>query len=227
MYIMSGASGGIGQAILPAFVERDTVLGLYNSHIPKFAPTERLIYKQIDLRDTKQIQKTIEEMKSSFKKITLLHFAALSIDGLVATYSDKNWDEMLSVNLKGNFALTRSLLPVMIEDNWGRIIHVSSVIGSKGMRGVAAYASSKMGILGFSNVLAIEYARFGITSNVLNLGYFDVGMINKISGKKRESILTEIPAGKLGSISNIINAIKFIEISEYVNGAVIDIDGGL
>jgi len=227
MYILTGASGGIGQAIIPSLIERGNVFGIYNSHKPKIQSSKKLTFKKIDLRDTNQIQKCVEKIESRHKKVTLLHFAAISIDGLVVSYSDENWDEVHSINLKGNFALTRALLPRMIQNQWGRIIHVSSILGAKGGRGVAAYASSKMGLVGLSNVLSKEYGRFGITSNVLNLGYFDVGLINKVIEQKRNSILSDIPVGKFGSISNIINAIDFLVQSEYVNGAVIDIDGGL
>ena len=104
---------------------------------------------------------------------------------------------------------------------------MSSVAGIRGTPGTIAYATSKTGLLGLSRVLANEYARFGITSNVLVPGYFNTGLIETLSEKIRKKILNSIPSGKLGDPSNIVNAIDFLIKSEYVNGSAIHLDGGI
>jgi NAD(P)-dependent dehydrogenase (short-subunit alcohol dehydrogenase family) len=115
----------------------------------------------------------------------------------------------------------------MIGDGWGRVIHISSIAGMKGVPGTIAYSTAKTGLLGMSKVLANEYARFGVTSNVLILGYFNTGLIDTLNEKSRQKILASIPSKRLGSPSNIVNAIDFLIKSEYVNGSTVNIDGGI
>lgn len=227
MFVLTGASGGIGQELIPSLLEQDEVLGIYHSQRPDMASDKNLHLEQLDIRSPEHIREFIEQWKPRLKKISLLHFAVESIDGLAATYKEEDWDRVFSVNLKGNFILTQCILPVMMQNKWGRIIHISSVAGLNGTPGTIAYAGSKTGLLGMSKVLAKEYARYGITSNVLNLGYFEVGLIHQLTEKKRQDLLKQIPSKRFGSVSNIVRAIQFLLEADYVNGAVIDIDGGI
>ena len=104
---------------------------------------------------------------------------------------------------------------------------MSSIAAIKGVSGTIAYSTSKTGLLGMSKVLANEYARFGITSNVLIPGYLNTGLIETLDKKSRLKILESIPSKMLGDPSNIVNAIDFLIKSEYVNGSSINIDGGI
>ena len=133
----------------------------------------------------------------------------------------------MDVNLRGNFLITRELLIPMINEKWGRIIHLSSIAGVRGMQGTLAYSTAKTGLQGMSRVLAREYARFNITSNVLVLGYFNIGLIETLSEKVRSSIINEIPSKKLGHPSNIVHAIEYLIKSEYTSGSVVNIDGAI
>jgi len=227
MFVLTGASGGLGKQIIPGLLQKDTVIGIYNTRVPDLPASSDLRLEQLNISNAKEVQDFAQRYNSQLKKIVLLHFAVQSIDGLATNYADKDWDQIFSVNLKGNFILTKALLPAMIGENWGRIVHISSVVGLNGDPGTIAYSSSKTGLLGMSKVLSREYGRCGITSNILNLGYFDAGLINRLPEQKRKKILKQIPSKKLGSIENIVNAIDFIRLSDYVNGSVIDIHGGL
>jgi NAD(P)-dependent dehydrogenase (short-subunit alcohol dehydrogenase family) len=115
----------------------------------------------------------------------------------------------------------------MIRMAWGRIIHFSSFAGVDGSPGIYAYAATKSAIQGMSRVLAKEYGRLGITSNVVQLGYFDSGLIETLSETRKAEILRNIPSRKFGETVNILNAFRFIIDSEYLNGASISLDGGL
>jgi len=115
----------------------------------------------------------------------------------------------------------------MIGEGWGRLIHVSSVVGMRGQVGAIAYAASKTGLVGMSNVFAKEYGRFNITSNVLVLGYFETGLIETLKEEEKKKIISSIPSKSLGKVNNITNAIDFLIKSEYVNGATINIDGAI
>jgi 3-oxoacyl-[acyl-carrier protein] reductase len=115
----------------------------------------------------------------------------------------------------------------MIENNWGRIIHISSIAGYLGAVGTIPYGLSKTSLIGMSRGLAKEYAKFNITSNILDLGYFETGLFNKLKDEIKKQLLSQIPSKKLGNIKNIVNCINFLIKSEYVNGTKINIDGGI
>ena len=133
----------------------------------------------------------------------------------------------MGVNLKGSFLLTKAFLPYMIENKWGRIVQISSVGGLQGALGTLAYSTSKSGLLGMSRVLAKEYARFGITSNVLVLGHFKGGMFDVLTDEVKGELLKQIPTKTLGDVSSVANAIEFLIKSKYVTGSTINIDGGI
>jgi 3-oxoacyl-[acyl-carrier protein] reductase len=227
MIILTGASGGIGQAILPSLAALDNVIAIYYSKEPDIRGLKGVSTYQLDLTSEHQVGDFVTSIKCNLSKVTLVHAAALSRDGLAAKFSTDDWDQVVNVNLRGNFLLSRAMLIPMIEEKWGRIIHLSSVSGMKGVPGTLAYSTSKTGLLGMSRVLANEYARFGITSNVLVPGYFNTGLIETLTEKVRKKIMESIPSGKLGDPKNIVNAIEFLMKSEYVNGSTINIDGGI
>jgi len=227
MIILTGASGGIGKEIISHLLKIDCVVGIYNKSVPKSQKNKKMIYEELNLEDSTNIKSFIRKWYDKLTKVTIIHFAASNIDGLAANYEESDWDHVMGVNLRGNFLLTQALIPHMIQERWGRIIHISSVVGMCGPPGTIAYSTSKTGLIGMSGVLAKEYARFNITSNILVLGYFEVGLINTLQAEKKKQIMNQIPSKTLGKVSNIVNAIDFLMKSEYVNGATINIDGGL
>ena len=227
MIVLTGASGGIGRAILPSLTALDSVVAIYHTKPPDIRGLSGVMAHQMDLTSEHEVGGFVVAMKGHLKRITLIHAAALSRDGLAAKFSTEDWDQVINVNLRGNFLFTRAMLIPMIEEKWGRIIHVSSVAGMRGVPGTLAYSTAKTGLLGMSRVIANEYARFGITSNVLVPGYFNTGLIETLSEKVRKKILESIPSGRLGDPANIVNAVEFLMKSEYVNGSEINIDGGL
>jgi 3-oxoacyl-[acyl-carrier protein] reductase len=227
MIILTGASGGIGKAILPLLSKIDDVIAISYSKEIDTGNLNNVEAYQLDLTSENQINELISKIQSKLSRVVLINAAAISLDSLFINFDTKDWNQVLDLNLNGSFFLTRAILDTMMKDQWGRIIHLSSVAGIKGVRGTAAYSVTKTGILGMSKVLANEYARFGITSNVLILGYFNTGLIDELSKDSYQKILKSLPSKKLGNPSNIVNAINFIIMSEYVNGAKINIDGGI
>jgi 3-oxoacyl-[acyl-carrier protein] reductase len=227
MIILTGASGGIGRAILHSLTALDRVVAIYNTKLPDISGLDNVSIYQMDLTSKTDVEGFVAAMKGRLEKITLIHAAALSRDGLAAKYSTTDWDQVINVNLRGNFLLSRAMLTPMMEEKWGRVIHISSVAGIRGTPGTLAYSTAKTGLFGMSRVLASEYARFGITSNVLVPGYFNTGLIETLSEKVRNKILDSIPSKRLGDPSNIVNAVEFLMKSEYVNGTTINIDGGI
>lgn len=212
MIVITGASGGIGQGLIPLLGD---VLPLYNT-------TKVEDGYKIDLSDPEQIK---EFAKIGLSKITLVHLAALKIDELAVCCHEDNWDKVMDVNLKGNYLLTKELLGIMLKEKWGRIVHIIS--SGLGDVGTLTYSASKFGLIGMSKVLAREYAKYGITSNVLQLGYFKTGMWNKLADEKKIELLDEIPNKELGSVQNIADAIEFIIKADYLNGSIVTLDGGI
>lgn len=227
MIILTGASGGIGKAILPLLSKIDDVIAISYSKEIDTGNLNNVEPYQLDLTSENQINELISKIQSKLSRVVLINAAAISLDNLFINFDTEDWNRVLDLNLNGSFFLTRAILETMIKDQWGRVIHISSVAGIKGVPGTAAYSVTKTGILGMSKVLANEYARFGITSNVLSLGYFNKGLIDELSKESYQKILKSIPSKKLGNPSNIVNAVNFLIKSEYVNGATINIDGGI
>lgn len=225
--VLSGASGGIGVRVIPLLLQDHAAIGLYHTRRPELPPSERLSLVQLDITDAEDVKAFVATWEHALERVILVHGAVESIDGLAAQYREEDWDRTINVNLKGAFLLTKALLPLMIHARWGRIIHLSSFVGTNGVTGTVGYAASKTGLLGMSRVLAKEYARFDITSNVLQLGYFDAGLIDGLSAQHQRELLNRIPNHQLGRVENIAYAIKFLLHADYVNGAVIPIDGGL
>lgn len=213
MIVITGASGGIGQAIIPLL--NDKVIALYNK-------TRIDDGYKIDLSNVDEIKKFAQQ---PLTHITLLHLAAIKIDELAVCCDEGNWDKVMGVNLKGNFLLTKELINTMIRQRWGRIIHIIS--SGLGDVGTLTYSASKFALVGMSKVLAREYAKFGITSNVLQLGYFRTGMWNKLTDEKKVELLDEVPNKELGDVQNIVNVIEMVNKSDYVNGSIITVDGGI
>ena len=227
MIILTGASGGIGRAILSFLSKLDKVIAISHSKVINVDELDGVEPYQVDLTSEIEVNEFVSKIKSKLSKVVLIHAAAISLDNLAVKFDTKDWNQSMSLNLNSNFFLTRALLATMIRDDWGRIIHVSSIAGMKGVPGTIAYSTAKTGLLGMSKVLANEYARFGVTSNVLILGYFNTGLIDTLSEKSRQKILESIPSKRLGAPSNIVNAVDFLIKSEYVNGSTINIDGGI
>ena len=227
MIILTGASGGIGKEIVSQLTKIDHVLGLYNTSLPENTENDKVQYVKLDIEKPDEIEDFINEWKAKLSRVTLIHCAASKVDGLVANYSLSDWDHVMGVNLRGNFLLTKALIPHMISDRWGRFVHISSLGGMEGDPGTIAYSTSKAGLVGMSRVLAKEYARFNITSNILVLGAFETGMYLKLPDDLKKEILDRIPSRSLGNVSNIVNAVDFLIKSEYMNASVINIDGGM
>lgn len=227
MIILTGASGGIGSELVGYLCEIDQVIGVYNKSLPSQASNSRLTYRQLNIENPDDILSFAEELDEKISKITIIHAAALKKDGLAVNYDEQSWDSVMRVNLKGNFLLTRALLPYMIKEQWGRIIHLSSLGGIQGAVGTLAYSTSKAALSGMSRVFAKEYARFNITSNILVLGHFKGGMFDALTDTVKKELLNQIPSRALGDIADIANAVEFLIKSGYTNGAVINIDGGI
>jgi NAD(P)-dependent dehydrogenase (short-subunit alcohol dehydrogenase family) len=225
MIVITGASKGIGKFLFEEFkAHGKEVLGLYNST----QPTSNIEnFYQLDLLDEQQVVEFAQSMASKFNRIVLVNSAGLNYNSLAHNFDFDQWKKIFDVNTHGTFLLIKNLLPYMREENFGRIINLSSVVPQIGTQGTAAYAASKAALWGMSKVVANENASKGITVNNLNLGYFDIGMISEVPSYVLDKLIPTIPVKSLGNPMNIFNAVNFLIESDYITGTSININGGL
>ena len=228
MIIVSGASGGIGRVVVDQLRKLDSIIAIYNSSDLINKDYDNVKWVQANLLKNSNIDKIVNELKDAAdENITFVNMSSIKKDGLLVNYDLAEWNDEISLNITSVFYFTKMLLPLMIEKRWGRFIFITSTGGMRGDIGTVSYSTSKTALIGFSKVISKEYARFNITSNILSLGTFDTGMFHKINDNKKKEILKSIPSKKVGNISNIVNAVEFINKSDYVNGSIISIDGGM
>ena len=150
-------------------------------------------------------------------------------DGLLLRMSEKDFNDVIDVNLKGTFNMTKAVSSIMIKQRFGKIINISSVVGVAGNAGQCNYSASKAGVIGFSKSVARELASRNINVNVIAPGYINTDMTNGLSEKVKEEILKTIPMKKIGEPSEIANLALFLssDLSSYITGQVINVDGGM
>lgn len=205
--------------------KENIIYGTFNSNKLDIKGDNNIHLSQLNLQNEDNIKDFIDSIKKNLSEVVVINFAAYKDDSLVVNQNIDSWDKALSINVSSNFLLSKYLLPVMIQNKWGRFIHISSERGMRGFAGSTAYSASKSALYGFSRSLAKEYARLGITSNVISLGYFDSGLYRKLDKKLQKTFIEGVPSKKLGSAEDIYHAINFLILSDYTNGSVITIDG--
>lgn len=223
MIIITGASKGIGKYLKEQFVGHgEEVIGTFNSTIS----VGQNMFK-VDITNISEVKDFINTLELDNKKITLINCAGANYSALSHKADINSWSDIIDINLKGTFNLINTLLPAMRNNGFGRIINFSSVVAQMGIAGTSAYAASKSALWGMIKSIAVENAKYGITINNLNLGYFDVGMIKEVPQNYLNDIKAKIPSGNLGNPVDIYLAIQFLQQTVYANGTSIDLNGGL
>ncbi|MBP1670731.1 MAG: family oxidoreductase [Bacteroidetes bacterium] len=228
MIIITGASKGVGRFLFSKFKQENVeVIGTYNS-TQEGIENDLANYYRIDITDYKAVEAWILSVKTSLKEIVLLNCAGISYNSYAHKADIDKWNKVIEVNLNGTFNVIRNILPIMREQSYGRIINFSSIVTSLPTPGVSAYAASKAGLIGLTKSLAVENASKRITVNAINLGYANIGMgLNDVPAENQEMLKSKIPAGRFCDPEEVYNTIRFLIDTEYVNGSVIDINGGL
>jgi acetoacetyl-CoA reductase len=159
----------------------------------------------------------------------LVNNAGVTVDKTVRKMTIDDWHAVLRINLSGPFYMTKAVLDHMLERGSGRVINISSVIGQTGSIGQANYAASKSGLFGFSQSLALEMARKGITVNCVAPGFIETDMVAAVPKEVLDKIAQSIPMGRLGHADEVARVVKFLleDESSYITGAVYTVNGGL
>jgi 3-oxoacyl-[acyl-carrier protein] reductase len=159
----------------------------------------------------------------------LVNNAGITKDNLFMRMKDEEWDQVIQVNLTAAFRLSRGVLRAMMKKRWGRIIQISSVVGATGNPGQGNYAAAKAGLIGMTKSLAAEVASRNITVNAVAPGFIQTAMTDVLTDQQKQLITQRIPAGRMGSGSEIAAAVAYLASQEaaYVTGETIHVNGGM
>ncbi len=232
--VVTGGDKGIGKGVVDVLAQAGYyVLFTYLSNI---AGAKALTSKysnvssiRCDLLDNESVQSAIENINDKTSRIDILvNNAGIDKDSLFIKMDFLRWSEVINTNLVQLYHFTHSFLPLMITNNWGRIINVSSIGAFQDAYGKSNYAAAKAGILGFTRALALEVADKGVTVNAICPGAFDTSMFERIPEKYREGIKSMIPMKRLGNPEEIGHLVEFLvsERASYITGQTIHINGG-
>ena len=222
MIIVTGASGGIGSELIKELSKFDNVICLYNKNKYKFTH-ENIINYQINLESEKEIKKFTDTIKP--QHITIIHLAALYVNKLVINMTLDDLDKQYAVNFRSIFALMKYLLPKMMSYG-GHLINFSSPAVSIGQPGTSGYATFKASLEAFTKIIHNEYSKFNIRSNLILLGYYNLGIYKKLPAAVQKKLLNTINEKKLCNVSEISNAIiKLLKTND--SGSVIRLDEGI
>ncbi len=155
--------------------------------------------------------------------------AGITRDNLMLRMKEEEWDDVINTNLTSIFRVSKAALRGMTKARWGRIINISSVVGTMGNPGQANYAAAKAGLEGFGRALAAEVASRNITVNAVAPGFIETDMTHALPEAQRERLLTAVPAGRLGQPEDIAAAVAFLASTEasYVTGTTLHVNGGM
>lgn len=236
--LVTGASRGIGRAIALMLAEQDfIVVGTATSDKGAVGISEYLqaagqsgVGKVLDVCDPDAVTAVVTEITEAFAAPSVLvNNAAVTEDNLFLRMKPEQWNNVIETNLNSLYRVTKACIKPMLKARWGRIIGVSSVVGFSGNPGQANYCAAKAGMVGFSKSLALEFARYGITSNCVAPGFIDTDMTRALNDKQREAILQQVPMGKIGKPEDIASAVAFLasEAAGYMTGQTLHVNGGM
>ena len=230
--LITGASRGIGNAIaLHLMNEGYRVLGTATSSAGVSKLKEEGIEGLVlDLNSTESKEKLWEQVEKKEIQISILiNNAGITRDNIVLRMSEDEWQDIMNVNLNGNFYLSKKVLKMMLKLKWGRIINITSTSASIGNRGQSNYSAAKAGVEAFTKSLAREVGKRNITVNSIAPGFIDTDMTQQSDGVNADELIKEIPLGRFGKPDEVAHLTSFLcsEEASYITGQTIHINGGL
>jgi 3-oxoacyl-[acyl-carrier protein] reductase len=237
--IITGASRGIGRGIAKIFVENGCAVAFtYNSNkeaadniVAELSSEEVKVkgYKS-NAANYNEAQKLVEEVLVDFGSLDILvNNAGITKDNLLMRMSEEDFDQVIEINLKSIFNMTKAIQRTFLKQRHGSLIHMSSVVGVKGNAGQSNYAASKAGMIGFSKSVALELGSRNIRSNVIAPGFIETEMTDKLSEDVVQGWRDGIPLKRGGQPEDVANACVFLasDLSSYITGQVLHVDGGM
>jgi len=229
--LVTGASGGIGGAIAKALQAQGAKVAISGTNVDKLnAVGEGFIIIPANLSDKADVERLAKEAEEKLGQIDILvNNAGITKDGLFMRMKDEDFESVMNVNLTSIFVLTRNVIKGMFKRRYGRIINISSVVGTMGNPGQANYCASKGGLVAMTKSIAIESGSRNITANCIAPGFIETAMTDKLNEEQKTRITANIPAGKMGTAEDIAASVVYLASDEaaYVSGQTIHINGGL
>ncbi len=233
--LITGASGGLGSEIARVLHSLGATVGISGTRIAPLQQLASELHSRVhiipaDLTDNDSIDRLYADAESATGGIDILvNNAGITKDGLAMRMKDSDWDTVIQVNLTAAFRLCRAATKAMIRRRYGRIINITSVVGTQGNPGQMNYCASKAGMVGMAKALAHEVAARGITVNNIAPGFIASDMTNTLNAKQAETILRQIPQGKMGTAADIANGVAYLasDMAGYITGHTLHINGGM
>ncbi|KTD34951.1 acetyoacetyl CoA reductase [Legionella moravica] len=237
--VVTGGTGGIGSAISQRLSTDFKVVACYfkdgrHEEAKQWQAEQKQLGYDIDIvygdiaqySDCEKITNLIMERYGRID--VLVNNAGITQDSSLRKMTPQQWQHVLDANLTSVFNMTRNVIPVMLDKGYGRIISISSINGRKGQFGQCNYASTKAALFGFTKSLALEVASKGITVNTISPGYIETPMLAAVKEDVLNSIIANIPVGRLGYPREVADAVAFLSSSEsgFITGANLDVNGG-
>jgi 3-oxoacyl-[acyl-carrier protein] reductase len=236
--LVTGSTRGIGKAVAQAFAAQGANVIVIGRDSAQAQAVAAEIKAQggfadgfgCDVTNLTNVQETVNKILDIHKRVDILiNNAGITRDNLLLRMDENDWDEVIKVNLKGVFNVTKVISKPMVKARKGKIISIASVIGITGNAGQANYAASKAGVIGFSKSIAKELSSRGITANVVAPGYIRTDMTDQLPEPVKQKVLEHIPLSRFGEAADIAGVCLFLASSaaDYVTGQTIVVDGGL
>jgi len=240
--LVTGGTRGIGRAIAEMFAQHGAHVVIFGTNQEKAQEAltllkkqaqhenQRFEYKLVNVGQHQQVLSALDEVEKEWGTLdVVVNNAGITRDNLLMRMSEKDWSDVLDVNLKSIYSVCHHVIKSMLKARKGKIINVSSVIGLTGNPGQVNYSASKFGVVGFTRSLAIEVAKRGVCVNCIAPGFIETDMTAGLTESQKEEILRKIPMQKLGTANDIAQAALFLasSMSDYVTGQVITVDGGM
>lgn len=235
--LVTGAAQGIGKAIVERFASQNAQM-VYaidmneQALVTAFEGLDNVRPVVMNICDREAVSALTEKIQSQFGRVdVLVNNAGITRDALIEKMTEDEWDAVINVNLKGVFNLTQAIAPMMMENNSGSIVTMSSVVGTDGNIGQSNYAATKGGVIAMTKGWAKEFARKGaqVRANCVAPGFVATPMTENLPEKVLDLMKAKTPLGRMGTPEDITNGVEFLasDKSSFITGQVLKIDGGL
>ena len=233
--IITGATGGIGSAILDKFnINNANIVatGTNEEKLNKIKQNYKNVHvKKFDISNHSSIEKFVNECNEVLngKIDVLINNAGITKDNLSIRMKNEEWNNVINLNLTSTFLITKNVIKKMLKNKNGKIINITSVVGHTGNIGQANYAASKAGLIGMSKSLALEYGKKNIKINCISPGFIKSEMTDKISNDFKQILESKISLERFGTPEDVANVVLFLssEMSDYITGETIHVNGGM
>jgi 3-oxoacyl-[acyl-carrier protein] reductase len=234
--LITGATGPIGGSIVRALHGQGATVAISGTRrevLDRLAADlggDRVHILPCNLADSAETEALVPRAEEVMGQLdVLIANAGVTKDNLFVQLRDEDWDQVIAVNLSATFRLARAAVRGMMRRRFGRVIAITSVVGSTGNPGQANYVAAKAGITGMMKAIAQEYARRNVTANCVAPGFIVTPMTDKLNDKQREIIMAKIPASRAGTVEEVAAAVAFLASNEasYVTGQTLHVNGGM